>query len=106
MADPNGYLAGDNVQLIKGTYRLFRKGVYKRPATEKSAVVEINGKERTIRYSSFKKMMTTTRPTTPTSPPPSDVVTMSREEFNAITDEIESMTKQMKNLELKMKRFN
>ena len=60
MADPNGYLAGDNVQLIKGTYRLFRKGVYKRPATEKSAVVEINGKERTIRYSSFKKMTTTT----------------------------------------------
>ena len=72
-----------------------------RVATEKSCVVKINGKERTIRKTSIAKLAPSTSTTTSSS---LETVTIPRAEYDELTMEIETLTNSLKQLELKMKR--
>ena len=101
MAEMPSFRNGEEVQIVKGPYRIFRKGVYLRPAGEKSAAVRINGVERTIRATSIKKIASTTS-TTSEIP---ETVTMAKSEYEDLIMEIETLSNGLKQLELKMKSF-
>ena len=100
------FVEGEQVKIVKGVYKIFRKGVYKRQATNVSVVVFINGKDRTIRSTSIQKMPSTPTSSTSTSTSNPNTVTMSRETYEGLTKEIEMMTARLKALEVKMKRLN
>ena len=91
---------GEDVQIVKGIYQMFRRGVYVKPTGKASSVVIINGKERTRRTNSIKKM-----PPSTTSRSSATTVTIPREQYDEMVMEIESLGKKFKEMELKLKGF-
>ena len=78
------YTPGETVLIIKGIYkRMYKKGEYVRRTGEKSVVVILGGKERTIRYDSIAKI-----PTASNGSNSSNTVTISREAYIGILPEL------------------
>ena len=96
------FIEGETVLIVNGIYRMHKKGEYVRHTGQKSVVVIIGGKERTIRSKSIKKMPSMTSTQTNGG---SATVTISREAFTGMVTEIDNLSKRLNALELKMKRY-
>ena len=95
------YTPGETVLIIKGIYkRMYKKGEYVRRTGEKSIVVILGGKERTIRYDSIAKIPMSASNGSNSS----NTVTISREAYIGMVTEIDSLTSRLNALEIKMKR--
>jgi hypothetical protein len=90
---------GDKVDIIGGLYKRYGKGTYVGPYGKKMCIVKVHGdKERNLRLTSIQKALDE-----PMTPP--TTVVLSVEEYDALQQEIASLTKALQALELKVKGY-
>jgi hypothetical protein len=90
----NDYLEGEEVDIVAGLYKRHRTGVYLRPYGTKMATVLVQGKERNIRLTSILKIKST------------DEITITQTEYKAIQDNVATLTRELKKLQLKVDKMD
>lgn len=97
--------AGDQVYIVGGLYRRYGKGTYLRPYGKKMCTIKVHGdtvNERNVWLSSVQKVVVVDHDS---GSSPTATISMTREEYNSLLQDIVSVTKALHELQIKVKGY-